>query len=412
LTWIHGRAHDVTEFEKVHPGGRVAMSMAIDRDATALFESYHPLSKRARATLKTLETTTTRPVPVKPEMPTLDWSNSKFMQEIRDILKEHKAKHRNEIGSGQFAHGRRMIFIAVMFCLNILTLRLMISGSWIGAVLFGFASWVFTANSFHDASHFALTSNWRVNRAMQYLGPYLSSPLTWDVHHVVAHHNLCNTEEDPDSRLFKVVRGRYRKTWWIKFVLAAVGVAIITDIRAWVLLFVHTSPMFPHATEKRRYFHFAGRVLWWIGSLAWPFMFTEWSVLKCIAFGVIPWLTFGGCFGLCSQLSHLQVDCEPPPTTGERDWYQLQCYTSTNYGNGAWFWFWFLFSGGLAMQIEHHLFPGVNHCQLPRLSARVKQVCAKHNIPYRWFDGVIEPLASHINYMATPEADPIVRKSA
>jgi hypothetical protein len=33
--------------------------------------------------------------------------------------------------------------------------------------------------SFHDASHFAVSSNWLVNAAVTYIFPYFSSPLTW-----------------------------------------------------------------------------------------------------------------------------------------------------------------------------------------------------------------------------------------
>ena len=50
VTRIHGRYYDVGEFD--HPGGCPAIECARDRDATALFESYHALN-RARP-IKTL----------------------------------------------------------------------------------------------------------------------------------------------------------------------------------------------------------------------------------------------------------------------------------------------------------------------------------------------------------------------
>src|SRR5690242_3433267 len=51
ITKVHGRYYDVGSFD--HPGGCAALECARDRDATALFESYHALH-RARP-LKTLE---------------------------------------------------------------------------------------------------------------------------------------------------------------------------------------------------------------------------------------------------------------------------------------------------------------------------------------------------------------------
>ena len=43
-TRIHGRWYDVSGFMDSHPGGPLALSLGIGRDATALFESYHSLS--------------------------------------------------------------------------------------------------------------------------------------------------------------------------------------------------------------------------------------------------------------------------------------------------------------------------------------------------------------------------------
>jgi hypothetical protein len=44
LTRIHGKWYDLRDFK--HPGGPVALSLAGGRDATALFESHHPLTPR------------------------------------------------------------------------------------------------------------------------------------------------------------------------------------------------------------------------------------------------------------------------------------------------------------------------------------------------------------------------------
>jgi fatty acid desaturase len=44
--------------------------------------------------------------------------------------------------------------------------------------------------------------------------------------------------------------------------------------------------------------------------------------------------------------------------------------------------FWWVFSGGLNYQIEHHLFPGVNHEHLPHIKPIVTRLCKKVRCDY------------------------------
>ena len=41
------------------------------------------------------------------------------------------------------------------------------------------------------------------------------------------------------------------------------------------------------------------------------------------------------------------------------------------------------FFGGLQFQLEHHLFPRLPRCHLRAVSPVVKELCKKHNLPYR-----------------------------
>lgn len=66
-----------------------------------------------------------------------------------------------------------------------------------------------------------------------------------------------------------------------------------------------------------------------------------------------------------------------------------------------------LFSGGLNMQIEHHLLPCVNHCHLPALRPLVKALCQRHGIAYREARGYWHALQLHLRHhetMARPAA--------
>ena len=53
--------------------------------------------------------------------------------------------------------------------------------------------------------------------------------------------------------------------------------------------------------------------------------------------------------------------------------YDKQCATSSNLAG----WWLCQLNGGLNYQIEHHLFPGMNHCHYPTIAPIVRYVCKK-----------------------------------
>ena len=67
--------------------------------------------------------------------------------------------------------------------------------------------WIFGVNVFHDASHFALSRDWRINCLGTYVGWWFSSPLEWYHQHVIGHHAYPNIPHRVRRRLEK--KGRY-----------------------------------------------------------------------------------------------------------------------------------------------------------------------------------------------------------
>ena len=74
--------------------------------------------------------------------------------------------------------------------------------------------------------------------------------------------------------------------------------------------------------------------------------------------------------------------------------FRHQIVTAQDFGTQSW-WCYF-FSGGLNMQIEHHMFPCINHCHLPALQVKVQALCAKHGVPYKLVDGYRSAFAAHV----------------
>lgn len=79
------------------------------------------------------------------------------------------------------------------------------------------------------------------------------------------------------------------------------------------------------------------------------------------------------CFVSCLLQDNLLEDL------AQRDWGVQQVLTSANWGGviGN------FFTGGLNLQVEHHLFPAISFMHYPAIAAIVKDECTKRGIPVR-----------------------------
>ena len=57
------------------------------------------------------------------------------------------------------------------------------------------------------------------------------------------------------------------------------------------------------------------------------------------------------------------------------------------------------FTGGVNLQIEHHLFPNIPFRLLPGVQKIVKQTCHEFSLPYHEFPSFFEALKDHIRFL-------------
>jgi len=69
----------------------------------------------------------------------------------------------------------------------------------------------------------------------------------------------------------------------------------------------------------------------------------------------------------------------------------------------------FILSGGLNLQIEHHLLPGVNHCHLRALQPAIEAAARRHGVPYLRTDSVRRAFAGLLAHVHTMSLKPGVR---
>jgi len=115
---------------------------------------------------------------------------------------------------------------------------------------------------------------------------------------------------------------------------------------------------------------------------------------------LFPWMTMFGFGGLCLAsmfiVSH-NVDETKAHSSEElnKDWARLQIETSTSWGGkvGS------FLSGGLNLQIEHHLFPCLAHHLYAPAQAIVQDECKKQGIHYTAYGTLFPNFVDHIKFL-------------
>lgn len=79
----------------------------------------------------------------------------------------------------------------------------------------------------------------------------------------------------------------------------------------------------------------------------------------------------------------------------DRDWGVQQVLTSANWGGRIGN----FFTGGLNLQIEHHLFPAISFVHYPAIAKIVRDECEKRDIPYAHYDTLPEIVGRFSRYM-------------
>jgi delta11-fatty-acid desaturase len=440
---IHNKYYDVTNFN--HPGGPIAIMAANRRDATALFESHHPFSDRDMMdnVLKKYEIHEEREKCEKYLLPgenengdnnLFNWDetlNSEFTLELRDKVKKHFKYQAEERGVSLIEATKATpqrwcewgaMATATMWSFYTMLYSQSIFWSWLNVLLCPAIYWM-SAGMFHDGSHFAVSRDWRINWGIQHMYNMcrvFSSPYNWLHQHIIGHHMYTNIHnKDPDlnhennlTNDIKDVAIRYIKNtkWTTKhinqenrfFQTVSFGLLSLIIVNPLVLTVtnLYNKCMYKIPTQiKYSILYFIEILLTTYVIFILPFQI--WSPFYVVKHVIIPFFLVSTIFNITASANHLHKDS----ITGQnKNWYIHQVTTSNNFGSH---WPHYYTSIGLNYQIEHHLFPTVNHCHLRDIQPIVKKLCAKHGIPYHHTSGYKEAIMGvyeHIREMGREPA--------
>jgi fatty acid desaturase len=442
---IHNKYYDITNF--AHPGGPMAIMAANRRDATALFESHHPFSDHdmMRDILKKYEIHEEREKCEKYLLPgenengdnnLFDWDetlNSEFTLELRDKVKKHFKYQAEERGVslieatkatpqrwcewGAMASATMWSFYTMLYSQSIFW-------SWLNVLLCPAIYWM-SAAMFHDGSHFAVSRDWRINWSIQYMYRIMTNPYDWLHQHIIGHHPYTNIHnKDPDlnheSNLIPDIKDAplrfIENTKWntkhinqekIYFQKTSLGLLAMVIINPLVLIITNLYNKCVYKIPiqiKYSVLHFIELLLCIYVIFILPFQI--WTPFYAIKHAIFPYLLLSTIFNITASVSHMN---KKSITGHNKNWYIHQVTTSNNFGTH---WPHYYTSIGLNYQIEHHLFPTVNHCHLRDIQPIVKKLCAKHGISYQHTSGYKEAIIrvyEHIREMGrepTPAIEP------
>lgn len=440
---IHNKYYDVTNFN--HPGGPIAIMAANRRDATALFESHHPFSDRDMMdnVLKKYEIHEEREKCEKYLLPgenengdnnLFNWEetlNSEFTLELRDKVKKHFKYQAEERGVslieatkatpqrwcewGAMASATMWSFYTMLYSQSIFW-------SWLNVLLCPAIYWIL-AGMFHDGSHFAVSRDWRINWGIQHMYNMcrvFSSPYNWLHQHIIGHHMYTNIHnKDPDlnhennlTNDIKDVAIRYIKNtkWTTKhinqenrfFQTVSFGLLSLIIVNPLVLTVtnLYNKCVYKIPTQIKYSILYFIEILFNI-YVIFILPFQIWSPFYVVKHVIIPFFLVSTIFNITASANHLHKDS----ITGQnKNWYIHQVTTSNNFGSH---WPHYYTSIGLNYQIEHHLFPTVNHCHLRDIQPIVKKLCAKHGIPYHHTSGYKEAIMGVYEHIREMGREPV-----
>lgn len=368
------------------------LMLAVDRDASIMFHSYHRRLDVAEAVLKTLPLISGKPQPSSIETP--------FWKTLKTRVNKYFTDTNQSSRGNMFMYSKTLALLFLTWFFYYLTV---IRGYFFLGPVLGVLIAINGLAIQHDANHGSFSNNNFLNTLAGADNDFCvgGSSLMWRHQHVVGHHAHPNdVHKDADTYSnFPILKTNPKlpHRFYLKFqhlyapfLYSLLGLDYyFMDIPAFIKGYYDNIKLQPMRPIDLAVFY-GGKVFFGIMYFIIPFYLYGWSSLWTV---ILP-VQFLGSEFLASLfiVSHNADDVEYN-YEGE-DWAQMQVRTSANWSIHSTAWW--LAAGGLNFQIEHHLFPGVCHVHYPAISPIVQQVCKEFDVPYTHYPTYTQIYLSHL----------------
>lgn len=268
----------------------------------------------------------------------------------------------------------------------------------------------------HDANHGAFGLG-RTGRALRYTGDLIgASSYLWRQKHNVFHHphtNVVGVDTDIEQMPFARLAPdqpwrpwyRYQHLYlWVLYGFLHISWVWGSDFRVFFRGRIGEQALTrrPNATETVAFFAF--KVIFAAWAIVVPLTMHSWWVVGAWYLGLS--FVAGVLLGVFFQVAHCVEEVEflgtGAPRRGE-DFADHQRRTTANVACDtpvigpflAWL------MGGLQLQIEHHLAPGMPHTACSVLARRIEARCAEKGIDYVVFPNLWTALAAHQRWLVS-----------
>jgi linoleoyl-CoA desaturase len=266
-------------------------------------------------------------------------------------------------------------------------------------------------NVMHEGGHQSFSDIKWINTLSAYsLNVLGGNTHFWKVKHNINHHTYTNIEgldSDIDIKPWMRTNNEQPLHWFHKY-----------QHRYWFFLYGISYFMWIFWDDFTKYFtgkivpnsqkslDFSEHIIFWFTKIAYVVIYVVIPVMMLgvakalIGFAIVCFacgLTIASVF----QLAHLVEGASfPVPNHDDKidkEWAIHQIDTTANFGIDSKFLHWLL--GGLNFQIEHHLFPKINHAHYPAISHLVRETCIEFKLQYNLYPSAYSAFMSHMNHI-------------
>nr|ARR97144.1 delta-5 fatty acid desaturase 2 protein [Haliotis discus discus] len=378
---IQGEVYNITDWARRHPGGSKVISHYAGQDATDAFRAFHNDLSFVKKYLKPIHIGSLREETKETEVER-DFRELRATAEKMNLFKPNALFFVLHLG-----HILLLEYMAYAVMAYFGT-------GWIPYILsLVFYSTVQAQSGWlqHDFGHISVFKNrYKLDHLMHLFTMGVTkgaSPQWWNHMHYQHHAKPNVMNKDPDVRVEEL------------FVVGKVMPVQIAKERKksmpynWqhrYFFLIGPPLLFPVYFQYMLFRHIFTRKAWW-DLLSVSLFFVKFFYLYIPMLGIgstIIYYFIMRCleshwFTWVSQSNHIPMDIEEDSA---KPWLALQLHATCNVEQ-SFFNDWF--TGHLNFQIEHHLFPTMPRHNLHKMSALVRSVCEKHNIPYK-----IKPLGT------------------
>eukprot|EP00186_Timspurckia_oligopyrenoides_P001041 CAMPEP_0182441618 /NCGR_PEP_ID=MMETSP1172-20130603/595_1 /TAXON_ID=708627 /ORGANISM="Timspurckia oligopyrenoides, Strain CCMP3278" /LENGTH=567 /DNA_ID=CAMNT_0024636017 /DNA_START=27 /DNA_END=1730 /DNA_ORIENTATION=+ len=423
---IKGKVYDVTKFIDNHPGGRELLLLCCGRDATDLFLSYHPFTKKPSQILSKyyIGTMITYEHPVYPE-------DTGFYQELCEKVGQYfvaaNIDHKSPMTAfirmiPSYVIGFGGFYVAYLMKDVDISLRIL------GAILFGIGCQGIPLTGWmHDSSHASIGhSEWLWYTIGRFSLDWISgsSMVSWRNQHVIGHHVYTNVMgADPDLPVSKegdVRRIVPEQLWTTMYRYQYLYMPVLYGLLGLKSRFQDSFEIFKNhlngpirvnpISVQDNIRQFASKSFWMFFRFVLPHVFFGKIPLSLhIALFFVSEFTTGYWLAFNFQVSHVTTvadfyysdvdsrDSKAIHTSVQDEWAISQVKSTIDYAQDSAIATYL--SGGLNYQTAHHLFPTVSQYHYPKITPIIMDVCKKRGIHYNALPNFKEAFMGHINHL-------------